>query len=99
MIIKMSLLTKSIKPTTKPKTTYHAIFYGDRINTDKLSRRFSCATKFLPISVNYTFEHDPLKALDAGVSKDPTLVFDGKLQIEGLIQAEDITEQVENYLA
>jgi len=77
---------------------YEAVFYGDRVGTEKLSRRFSCATRFLPVRVSYTFEHDSLKALDKGVSKDPTLIFDKKLIMEGLFQAEEITKQVESYL-
>ncbi len=33
---------------------YEAVFYGEHVGTEKLSRRFSCATRFLPIRVAYT---------------------------------------------
>ena len=94
MIIKMSS-SKKINPDYP---LYRVVFFGDRVGTDKLARRFSCATKIFPIRVEFIFEHDPLKALDKGVSKDPTVIFDKKLIIEGLIQAEEITKQVESYL-
>ena len=88
-------LSKKINPDYP---LYSVVFYGDRVGTDKLARRFSCATKILPIRVEFIFEHDPLKALDKGISKDPTVVFDNKLIMEGLIQAEEITKQVKSYL-
>ena len=77
---------------------YKAIFYGDRVGTEKLSRRFSCATRFLPIRVAYTFEYDSLKAIEAGVLTDPTVIFDKKLIFEGLVQAESMTPAVKKYL-
>jgi len=97
MIIKVSLskINEGIHPEYP---LYEAIFYGDRVGTDKLARRFNCATKALAIRVEFIFEHDPLKAIDAGVSKDPTVIFDNKLMLEGLVQAEDITQAVAEYL-
>ena len=77
---------------------YEAVFYGDRVGTEKLSRRFGCATRFLPIHITYTFEHDSLKAIEAGVLTDPTVIFDKKLIFEGLVQAESMTPAVKKYL-
>ena len=78
---------------------YRAVFYGGRLGTDKLARRFSCATKALAIRVEFIFEPDPLTAIDAGVSKDPTVIFDSELMLEGLVRAEDITQAVGEYLS
>ena len=37
-------------------------------------------------------------AIEAGISKDPTLVLNGKIFLEGLTQAEDITKAFEELL-
>ncbi len=78
---------------------YEAIIYGDPTNTAKLSKRLSCAIKHLPIRVRFLFEYNTSKAIEAGVSKDPTLVLDGNIFIEGLIQAEDITNKFEKLIS
>jgi len=71
---------------------YHAILYGDKVLTKKLSKRLSCAIKALPIRVHFSSEHKTQKALDAGISKDPSLTLEGKVFIEGLLQTEEITQ-------
>jgi len=77
---------------------FHATLYGDRVLTAKLSKRVSCAIKHLPIRVEFNYEHNTIKALEAGVQKDPTLVLDGVIFIEGLIQTEEIVEKFENLI-
>ncbi len=77
---------------------FHAVLYGDRVSTAKFSKRLSCAIKHLPLSVKFTYEHNTLKAVGKGVTKDPTLVLNGKIFLEGLVQAEVITEAFEKQL-
>ncbi len=77
---------------------FHAVLYGDRVSTAKFSKRLSCAIKHLPLRVAFHYEYDTQKALDAGVRKDPTLMLDGKIFLEGLIAAEAVTEAFEQLL-
>ena len=72
---------------------HEALIYGDRTLAAKLSKRVSCSIKSLPLRVRFTYEYDTLKALEAGITHDPTLVLDGQIFIEGLMQAEAIAEQ------
>ena len=74
---------------------FHAVLYGDRVSTAKFSKRLSCAIKHLPLRVAFHYEHNTQKALDVGVRKDPTLVLDGEIFLEGLVAAEAITEAFE----
>ena len=71
---------------------FKGVLYGDKVNTAKFSKRLSCSIKHLPLRVSFDYEYDTLKALEAGVIKDPTFVLDGKIFLEGLVQAEAITE-------
>ena len=77
---------------------FHAVLYGDKVSTAKFSKRLSCAIKHLPLRVEFTYERDTLKAVEKGVTKDPTLVLDGKIFLEGLVQAEVITEAFKKLL-
>ena len=70
---------------------YEAVLYGDKVLTAKFSKRLSCAIKHLPLRVRFSYEYSTQKALEAGVSKDPTLVLDGEIFLEGLVSAEEIT--------
>ena len=72
--------------------------YGDRVSTAKFSKRLSCSIKHLPLRLKFHFEYDTLKAVENGVTKDPTLVLEGKIFLEGLVQAEDITKAFEKLL-
>ena len=74
---------------------YEAKLYGDKLLSMKFSKRLSCAVKHLPIRIRFHYEYDTLKALEAGVSKDPTLVLNGKIFLEGLVSAEEITHAFE----
>jgi len=74
---------------------FHAVLYGDKVSTAKFSKRLSCAIKHLPLRVKFTYEYDTLKAVEKGIAKDPTLVLDGEIFLEGLVQAEMITEAFE----
>lgn len=71
---------------------FNAVLYGDKIATQKFSKRLGCAIKHLPLRVQFRYVHSTSKAVDMGISKDPTLVLDGKIFLEGLVQAEEITE-------
>ena len=77
---------------------FHAVLYGDKVSTTKFSKRLSCAIKHLPLRVKFTFEYDTLKAVKKGVIQDPTLTLDGEIFLEGLVQAEAITEAFKNVL-
>ena len=77
---------------------FHAVLYGDRVSTAKFSKRLSCAIKHLPLRVKFTFEYDTLKAVEKGIVKDPTLTLDGEIFLEGLVEAETITEAFEKVL-
>ena len=77
---------------------FHAILYGDRISTAKFSKRLNCAIKHLPLRVKFTFEYNTLKAVEKGIAQDPTLVLDGEIFLERLVEAETITEAFEKLL-
>jgi len=77
---------------------YFATLYGDRVLTAKFSKRLSCAIKHLPIRVKFNYEYSTQKAIEAGISKDPTLVLNGKIFLEGLIQAKDLTKAFKELL-
>ena len=72
---------------------YKAVLYGDKISTAKFSKRLSCSIKHLPLRLLFCYEYDTLKAIEVGVTKDPTLVLDDVVFIEGLVQAEEMTEK------
>jgi len=76
----------------------HALLYGDKVATAKLSKRLSCAIKHLPVRVQFEYQYSTQKAIEAGIKKDPTLVLDGAIFLEGLPQAEFITEAFEKLL-
>ena len=77
---------------------YKAVLYGDRVLTAKFSKRLSCAIKHLPLRLQFAYEYNTSKALEQGVRKDPTLMVDGKIFLEGLVQAEEITKAFEQML-
>jgi hypothetical protein len=77
---------------------YHAVLYGSKLECVKLSKRLSCAIKHLPLRVTFSFEYNTQKAVDSGVQKDPTLFINGKIFIEGLVQAEIITQKFKKLL-
>ena len=77
---------------------FFAVLYGDKIATQKFSKRLSCAIKHLPLRVKFRYVHSTLEAIDLGITKDPTLVLDGKIFLEGLVQAEQITEAFEKLI-
>ncbi len=74
---------------------HEAVIYGSRLDCAKFSKRLSCAIKHLPIRVRFSYEHNSEQALGKGIIKDPTLVLDGAIFLEGLTQAEDITKAFE----
>ena len=77
---------------------FKAVLYGDKNLTAKLSKRVSCAIKHLTLRVEFIYNFNAEDAIKAGVAKDPTLILNGEIFIEGLMQAEDITEKFEQFL-
>jgi len=77
---------------------FDGVLYGDKVTTAKFSKRLSCAIKHLPLRVSFRYEYNTLKALEKGIAKDPTFVLDDKIFLEGLMQAEEITERFEKML-
>ena len=77
---------------------FNGVLYGDKITTAKFSKRLSCAIKHLPLRVSFQYEYDTLKALEKGIAKDPTFVLDDKIFLEGLMQAEEITQVFDRLL-
>jgi hypothetical protein len=77
---------------------YHAVLYGDRVSTAKFSKRLSCAVKHLPLRISFSYEYDTSKAVEKGIAKDPTLVLEDEIFLEGLIEAEEITKMFEALL-
>ncbi len=74
---------------------HYVVIYGNKIDSAKLSKRVSCAIKHLPIRIKFSFVYDSLKAVEKGISKDPTMIVDNEIFIEGLIQSEEITKRFE----
>jgi len=87
-----------INVSHKEYPLFYATLYGDKILCAKFSKRLSCAVKHLPIRVEFNFEYNTQKALDMGVSKDPSLVVNGEIFLEGLKEAEGITEKFQKLL-
>ena len=77
---------------------YQVTLYGDRVLTAKFSKRLSCAIKALPLRVLFNYEFRVEKAIEMGITKDPTLLLNGKIFLEGLVQAEVITEKFQTLL-
>ena len=78
---------------------YDAVLYGNTIDTEKFSKRLSCAIRHLPIRVKFSYEYDIQKAVENGIAKDPSLILNGEIFIEGLVQAEEISKRFETLLA
>jgi len=87
-----------LNPHKLESPLFQALLYGDKVATKKLSKRLSCAIKHLHLRVEFSYEYSTEKAIEAGVQKDPTLVLDGEIFLEGLPQAEEITEAFEKLL-
>ena len=77
---------------------YSATLYGDRVLTAKFSKRLSCSIKHLPLRVAFTYEYSVEKAVEMGIAKDPTLLLNGEIFLEGLVQAEEITQRFQSLL-
>ena len=77
---------------------FKGILYGDKILSAKLSKRIACSIKHLPLRLQFFYESDVFKALEAGISKDPTFVLEGEIFIQGLMQAEMIERKFKQFL-
>jgi len=87
-----------LNPQLDELPLHEAVLYGDRVLSAKFSKRLSCAIKHLPIRVRFRYEYSTEAAIEAGIAKDPTLVLDGKIFLEGLVPAEEIGKTFEQYL-
>ncbi|MEF3191358.1 MAG: hypothetical protein K6347_02225 [Campylobacterales bacterium] len=74
------------------------VIYADATLAYKLSKRLVCGIKHLPLRLRLSIITDTAKAIEAGVAHDPTLVVNGQLFIEGLVDTETITAAFEHYL-
>jgi len=81
-----------LNPHKEELKLHKAVIYGDKYLSAKLSKRVSCAIKDLPIRLKFNYNHSTKEAIELGIAKDPTLVLDDKIFIEGLISAEEIKE-------
>ena len=88
-----------LNPQLADLPLHEAVLYGDRVLTAKFSKRLSCAIKHLPIRLRFRYNHSIEEAIDMGIAKDPTLVLDGEIFLEGLVSAEEITRAFEAYIA
>ena len=88
-----------LNPQLTDLPLHEAVLYGDRVLTAKFSKRLSCAVKHLPIRLRFSYNHSTEEAIERGIAKDPTLVLDGKIFLEGLVAAEEITEAFERFLS
>ncbi|WP_456428401.1 hypothetical protein [Nitratifractor sp.] len=87
-----------LNPQLTEVPLHEAVLYGDRVLTAKFSKRLSCAIKHLPIRLRFRYNHSTEEAIERGIAKDPTLVLDGEIFLEGLVPAEEITRAFEAYL-
>ncbi len=87
-----------LNPRLSDLPLHEAVLYGDRVLTAKFSKRLSCALKHLPIRLRFRYEHSTEAAIEAGIAKDPTLVLNGEIFLEGLVPAEEITESFKRFL-
>ncbi len=80
----------------KDLSLHEATLYGDKILTAKFSKRLSCAIKHLPIRLRFHYNYSTQDAIKRGLAKDPTLILDDKIFLEGLVSAEEITKAFNN---
>ncbi len=72
--------------------------HGSNNERVKLAKRLVCALKHLPLRLNIAYEKDTEKSIEAGVTKDPTLVYHDRFLAEGLVSAEELMEIFEALL-
>lgn len=77
---------------------FEGIIYGDATLCAKLSKRLVCGVKLLPLRLSLKTITNTQAAVEMGVSFDPTLFVNGKLLIEGLVTAEEITTMFEHII-
>ena len=87
-----------LNPQRTDLPMHEAVLYGDRVLTAKFSKRLSCAIRHLPIRLRFRYNHSTEEAIERGIAKDPTLVLDGEIFLEGLVSAAEITESFEQFL-
>ncbi len=87
-----------LNPHRSDLPLHEAVLYGDRVLTAKLSKRLGCAIRHLPIRLRFRYNHSIEEAIERGIAKDPTLVLDGEIFLEGLVDAEEITRAFTNFL-
>lgn len=70
---------------------FEVTIHGSAVERVKLSKRLVCSVKHLPLRLTINYEKDTERSIEAGISKDPTLVLDGKIIAEGLVPAEKLS--------
>jgi hypothetical protein len=78
---------------------FEGVIYGDKTLSTKLSKRLVCGVKHLPLRLKLSIITDTEKALNNGITHDPTLLLNGKPLIEGLVSAEEMTAIFETLLS
>lgn len=71
------------------------VVYGSRDEAEKLKKRINCASGRLGVRWQLQIEPDLFKATDVGVTRLPSLMINGQLVIEGLLQTEEIEALLE----
>jgi len=69
---------------------FEGVIYGDKTLCTKLSKRLVCGVKHLPLRLKLSIITDTEKAVENGISHDPTLLVNGEPLIEGLVSAEEL---------
>lgn len=75
----------------------HAVIYGNREEAAKLQKRVACASRRFHISWQFKTQTDPFEAIDFGIIRQPSLVIDGRVVVEGLSATEEIENVLESY--
>lgn len=78
---------------------FEGVIYGDKTLCTKLSKRLVCGVKHLPLRLKLSIITDTEKAIEEGITHDPTLLVNGEPLIEGLASAEKITAVFETLLS
>jgi len=77
---------------------YELYIYGSKLECLKISKRIMCSVKHLPLRVKAHYIHDTQKAIENGIRKDPSVMLNNTVIIEGLISAEEIEQIFTNIL-
>lgn len=77
---------------------FNITIHGSDRERVKISKRLMCAVKHLPLRLQVHYEKNAINSIEKGISKDPTIVCNDHILLEGLVSAEEITETFKNLL-